>query len=117
MLKCQNWNTTLQILTPNVGPNTREIIVECIQLHLTTLMTLGFRRALTLLGTHSHKLGVRGSIMASSPKYEDMQGMYRKSNRGLLSLMTCSAYEVICEKYDDLLDMHDNVYSNVHQEG
>ena len=39
-------------------------MLECIQLHLTTVMTLGgFRRALTRLGTHSHKLGVRGSII------------------------------------------------------
>ena len=42
--------------------------------------------------------------MASSPKYEDdlVKDEYHL-------LFAFSMYKVICEKYDDLLDGHDNV--------
>ena len=61
MLKFENWNIILQILTPILAPTQggKCHIIICIQSHLTTPMSLGSRRALTfVVQTHSHKLGV-----------------------------------------------------------
>ena len=66
---------------------------KCSKSHLTTPVSLGSRRALTLLQTSSCKLGIE----VASPKYE-----YH-------SLIACSMYNVIREKYDDMLNGHDNV--------
>ena len=45
--------------------------------------------------------------MALSLEYDDWQGMQWKRSEGWTSLLACSAYNVICKKYDDLLGRHD----------
>ena len=49
-----------------------------------------------------------GSIMASSPKYEYMQGVQWKPSVQWTLLLICLAYKVIYKKYDDWLDRRDN---------
>ena len=55
-------------------------------------------------------LGVEVGIMASSRKHEDMQGMQCKPSEGWISLTYRMLKDkVIHEKYDVLLNIHDNM--------
>ena len=55
-------------------PQYKEKMPKQIQSRLTTTMSLGSQRALTILKTHSLKSRVEVASWPS-PKYEDMQGM------------------------------------------
>ena len=72
---------------------------EC-QLHLTTTMSIGFWRSLTLLRACSHKLGVEE---ASWHNHRNMKMWNAKLVENESFILTCSAYS------DDLLDGHDNL--------
>ena len=111
MLKCQNWNITLLILTP-----IQNKMSEHVQLHPLPHEPW-LSKSLKNSSNSLAQIRCWGRIMASSPKYEDMQW---KPRGGWISLTyTCSTYKAIREKYDDLLDSHyiSLAYSNVHQEG
>ena len=72
-------------------------------------MRLGSSRALTLLRTCVHKLGVEVASWQHHPNVNLLEDEY-------FLLLACSTYKVIRKKYDDLLDKHDNVSSSHFQQ-
>ena len=98
-------------INPQYWPQNKVKIPECIQPHVAAAMSLGSRRALTLLQTHSLKLGVE---VASWNHHTSMK-LCNVWNEKLVedephSLnMTCSSYMIIRKKYYDLLEGHGNV--------
>ena len=75
---------------------------------------LVLKRALTLHQTHSHKVRCIGSIMASSPKHEDMQGMQWKPSGGWITYLLHT--QCIRSFVREMMNCYSNVsYLNVHQ--
>ena len=70
-------------INPQYWPQNKVKIPECIQPHVAAAMSLGSRRALTLLQTHSRRL----DLVAASPEHEDMQGMQQKLNGDITYLI------------------------------
>ena len=106
MLKCQNWNNTSWILTPNIGPNTtKNAKMYPITSHYPHEPWLS--KSFNTQSNSLTQVRYQGSIMASSRKHEDMQ--WKPMENEYHWLIAFSMYKVIHEKYDDLLDGHDNV--------
>ena len=85
-------------------------VSKCLQLQLTTPMSLGSHRTLTLLQTWSHKLSVE---IASWNHHPNMK-IYKVWNENLVEdeyhlLLASSKYKVIHEKYGDVPDGHDKL--------
>ena len=73
-------------------------------------MSLGSKRALILLRKHLHKFGVEIALWHHHPSMK----ICKLGNENLMEdeyplLLTCSPYKVIHEKYDYLLEGHDNI--------
>ena len=85
--------------------------VHRIQPYLITKMSINSRRALTLLRTRSHNLGIEVALWnQNQPNIK----IYKVCKEGLVEdeyhlLFTCSAYSAIRESYDDILRRDDDL--------
>ena len=80
-------------------------LVDLIQPYLITNMSINSRRALTLLRTRSHNLGIEVALWnQNQPNIKTC----KVCNEGLVEdeyhlFFTCSTYNAIRESYDDIL--------------
>ena len=111
VLKCQNWEYCIANINPIINKN----MPECIQLYLTIPMSLDSRISLVLLWTPSQKFLEDGIWSTSLNPLMELTcwGSMKICNENLLedgiSLISCWLYKVIHEKYEALLNGHDNV--------
>ena len=78
--------------------------IDSIQPYLITNMSINSRRALTLLRTQSHKLGIEVALCHQNPS--NIKAC-KVCEEGLVDdeyplLFTCSAYSAIRESYGDI---------------
>ena len=107
--------TKLEYYIANVNPECwsqykARMSIDCIQTYLITNMSSNARRALTLLRTRSHKLGIEVASW-----YQNVTNLRacKICNEGMVEdechlLFTCLAYSAIRSRYDDILRGSDN---------